>query len=279
MKKIIKTLVICILICFNISNKAKSAENPVKVHFLDIKQGECTLIEGHNENILIDTADKSEGEKIVEYLKNKNIKTLNLIIITHFHEDNYGGLESIIKEVKVNRVVLPSIYFDENKRNKVIEILNKSNTSYNLINRGWLYNHECISLEAILPWEKSNTNKNNKSLVLKGTIDEIKYLFMSDCEKQEEVDLKKVKELRNVHVLKVGNHGLSYSNTYKLLKQTIPLVTVITSNEKGISNNKIENKIKSYGSLVYRTNKHGDIIIQRNLGSQKLRIYTTKDFI
>lgn len=278
MRKIIKTLVICILICFNIVNETKTAENPVKVHFLDVKQGECTLIEGHNENILIDTASKLEGKKIIEYLKNKNIKTLDIIIITHFHEDNYGGLEDVIKEIKVKRVVLPSIYLDGNKREQVTEILNKSNTSYDFINRGWLYNHECISLEVILPWKKSNTNENNNSLVLKGTIDEIKYLFMSDCEKQEEVDLKKVKELRNVHVLKVGNHGLSSSTTSKLITQTIPLVAVIISNGEDSPNNKVENRIKSYGSQVFRTDKNGDIIVQRNLGSQKLKIYTAKTF-
>lgn len=279
MRKIIKTLVICILICFNIVNETKTAENPVKVHFLDVKQGECTLIEGHNENILIDTASKSEGKKIIEYLKNKNIKTLDIIIITHFHEDNYGGLEDVIKEIKVKRVVLPSIYLDGSKREQVTEILNKSNTSYDFINRGWLYNHECISLEVILPWEKSNTNENNNSLVLKGTIDEIKYLFMSDCEKQEEVDLKKVKELRNVHVLKVGNHGLASSTTSKLITQTIPLVAVIISNGEDSPNNKVENRIKSHGSQVFRTDKNGDIIVQRNLGSQKLKIYTAKTFI
>lgn len=279
MRKIIKTLVICILICFNIVNETKTAENPVKVHFLDVKQGECTLIEGHNENILIDTASKSEGKKIIEYLKNKNIKTLDIIIITHFHEDNYGGLEDVIKEIKVKRVVLPSIYLDGSKREQVTEILNKSNTSYDFINRGWLYNHECISLEVILPWKKSNTNENNNSLVLKGTIDEIKYLFMSDCEKQEEVDLKKVKELRNVHVLKVGNHGLSSSTTSKLITQTIPLVAVIISNGEDSPNNKVENRIKSHGSQVFRTDKNGDIIVQRNLGSKKLKIYTAKTFI
>lgn len=279
MRKIIKTLFICILICFNVGNETMSVENPVKVHFLDIKQGECTLIEGHNENILIDTADRSEGKEIVEYLKNKNIKTLDLIIVTHFHEDSYGGLESIIKEVMVKRVMLPSFYLDENKKNQVTEILKKSNITYDFINRGWLYNHECISLEAILPWEKCNTNENNNSLVLMGTIDEIKYLFMSDCEKEEEVDLKKIKELRNVHVLKVGNHGLASSTTSKLLRQTIPLAAVIISSEKESPSNKVENRIKSYGSVVFRTDKHGDIIIQRNLGSQKLRIYTTKTCI
>lgn len=278
MKKIIKTLAICLLICFNLISEVKSAENPVKVHFLDVKQGECTLIEGYKENILIDAANKSEGEKIIKYLKNRNIKALDLIVITHFHEDNYGGLEEIIKEVKVKRVVLPSIYLDESRKNKIMEMLNESNTTYDFISRGWVYNHECINLEVVLPWEKSNINENNNSLVLKGNIDEIKYLFMSDCEKQEEVDLKKVKELRNIHVLKVGNHGSSSATTSKLLRQTIPLVAIIISNGKDIDNN-IENRIKDHGAQVFRTDKHGDIIIQRNLGSQKLRIYTTKTYI
>lgn len=277
MKKLIKLILGIFFIITATQNIALALENHTKVNFINTNQSDCTLIESASKNVLIDTGYEGSYREVEKFLKGKKINKLDLIIVTHYHGNNYGGVEQILKNFKVEKVLLPTFYADEKEKNKVIDTLKSYKANYEYIKEGWIYNYETINLRAILPLKKDTSIENNNSLVLKGVIDEIGYLFMGDCEKKEEEDLNKVKDLRNIDVIKIANHGLDSSTNIKFLSQTKPLVGIITSNGDKNQNKKVETRIITSGARVLRTDLYGDITVVRELGTKKMKIYTTKD--
>ena len=75
-------------ICCSTGNSLVNAEDTVC--FTDVGQGDCTLIYSRGRTALIDTGTPKSAHKLCKSLKAKGIKTIDALIITHFHDDHYG---------------------------------------------------------------------------------------------------------------------------------------------------------------------------------------------
>jgi len=73
------------------------------VHFIDVGQGDCILIQmPNNKNILVDTGNLSAGYKVKQYLKSKSISRLECIVVTHMHPDHVGGIFNFLPQHRAN---------------------------------------------------------------------------------------------------------------------------------------------------------------------------------
>src|SRR5690625_2797851 len=78
----------------------------MNVHFIDVGQGDSIFIQTPaKQNILIDGGSPKAGQKVVDYLKNLQIKKLDLLIATHPDIDHIGGLPQVMKSIKVDQIV------------------------------------------------------------------------------------------------------------------------------------------------------------------------------
>ncbi|HWK21642.1 MAG TPA: MBL fold metallo-hydrolase, partial [Ureibacillus sp.] len=95
--KQLKILIVLSLILALFTGVAPSeAASTVKVHIIDVGQGDSILIQTGNENILIDAGNKGTGDEVVAYLKKQKVKTLNAVVSTHPDADHIGGLDEVI---------------------------------------------------------------------------------------------------------------------------------------------------------------------------------------
>src|SRR5699024_12311007 len=78
----------------------------MKVHFIDVGQGDSILIETpEGKNILIDGGRPEYGEKVVSYLGEQKIKTLDMIMATHPDSDHIGGLAAVMKKTNASKMI------------------------------------------------------------------------------------------------------------------------------------------------------------------------------
>ena len=88
------------------TNKEEKIIADLEVQFIDVGQAESILIRQNEYNILIDAGNNEDGKLLVKYLKDIGVKNFDYVIGTHPHEDHIGGLDNIIKEFKIEHILI-----------------------------------------------------------------------------------------------------------------------------------------------------------------------------
>lgn len=270
MKIFVMSLAIIIIKFFN----GYSYELKPEVQFIDVGQADCILIKG-SKNYLIDTGSGETSESVVKHLKMEGVEELENIIITHYHEDHYGGLKKILQNVKVKGIILPYAGHKED----IISYVKKMDFNYILLDKNTLLESPKVSLKILVPPQRDKNIENNNSLVILGQIDDISYLFMADAEKKLEDELIKNYNIPRVNILKVGHHGLITGTTNRLLNATKPDFAVIFSDGIGSPSYNVIQRLTKHGVNILRTDKLGSIKIENGSSSEDkviIKIYNLK---
>ena len=250
-----------------ISNKITedSFDSSLIVHYIDVGQGDSILIQHAELNLLIDAGSRSESQKLVSYLKEIGIESIDVFIATHPHEDHIGGFVEIIKEFEVKKVYDSGYVHTTRTFNNYLNAIDQNNIPFKIARRGdILIKKDNLSIEVLHP-EVLKNDINGSSVVLLMTYKEVNFLFMGDAEKNEEEELLNKYPLLKADVIKVGHHGSSTSSTEAFIKQINPTIAVITVGENNRYNHphqSVVDRLIRHGAEVYRTDKHGTVIVQ-----------------
>ena len=91
----------------------KPAEHAqTEVHFIDVGQGDSTLVISQGEAMLIDSGDKDDSNKIEKYLEKQGVTELKYLIATHPHADHIGEMSEIIDQFQVDKFIMPKVKAD-----------------------------------------------------------------------------------------------------------------------------------------------------------------------
>jgi competence protein ComEC len=268
-KVLVVSLIVFILLSIAAVTFAKS-EVDYSVHFIDTGQSDCILIKGGKKNYLIDTGDAYYSNKIIKYLDMQNVNSIDTIILTHYHDDHYGCLNNVMSFKKVSKVYIP---MNDNKMKAEIykEIL-MNHVVPQFMTDGWELNEGKVHLKAIAPENKLLESENNKSIIIYGEIDGVRYFFASDCEKLEQKYILRKYDIKECDVLKFPHHGINTGITPEMLKKLKPKATVVTCNGIETPDENTIKKIKSEGIKVFRYDKDGSVIVKNAV------LLTTKSY-
>ena len=78
------------------------------VHFIDVGQADCALLESGGEYMLIDGGNREDGRLVVSYLEQQGVEELAYVVCTHAHEDHVGGLPSVLAVYPTHAVYAPT---------------------------------------------------------------------------------------------------------------------------------------------------------------------------
>lgn len=239
----------------------------LNILYLDVGQADSQLIFYKNKLMIIDTGNVNDGEKIVAFLKEKNITTIDYLIGTHIHEDHIGSMQYIVKEFNIGKMYLPynesntSIYY----KNLLTEVLNK-NLEINELEIGNKINIEDLECEVMAVDNSEPEDANDASIVLEMTYKKYKFLFTGDATKKVENS----RGWKDIDVLKVGHHGSDTSSSKNFIDSIKPEISIISvgeGNNYNLLKESIIKRLEDTGSKVYRTDKHGtiQIIVDENM--------------
>ncbi|MBO4468028.1 MAG: MBL fold metallo-hydrolase [Clostridia bacterium] len=250
------------------------------VEFIDVGQGDCTLIASKGKYCLIDTGPADGYKNIRKELKDKGIKNIDLIIISHYHADHTGSLQSIVNNFNVANLIFPPEYPDTNVSNDVLyakkECIAEDGEFY-FAKTGQTITIGDFKL-TILYQTGDLSEENNRSLYVMAKIDDKKFLFTGDGESAEESKLLNENYDLDCDVLKVAHHGGRTSSTQEFLKQCTPKYSVISCAKKNQYNHPHKETIKrlrNIKSKVYNTKDRGNITFIYN-DSYQLNVSTQK---
>ena len=237
----------------------------VKVHFIDVGQGDCTLVMSRGEAMLIDSGERDDSDRVIKYLKEQGITKLSCIIVTHPHTDHMGEMPDILKAFKTDKFIMPKV-----PDNMVPTIMRYEKMLKQIKNQGleisWSSNSEFRLGDAVI---NTYTPKgqfeelNDYSTVVKISCGSRKFLVTGDAEKEEESDLLAQRFDFRADVLKVPHHGSYKGTTSELLKAVGAQYAVICcgkNNDYGHPHDSTLKRIKKFISNVYITKDNGDIV-------------------
>lgn len=242
------------------------------VHFIDVGQGDSTLIKSDGYNILIDAGENDKGVDVVRYLKEQNVEKLDLIISTHPHSDHMGGLDTVINHFPVDKVLvnrLPKELVPTTKTyTDFLNAVKDNDLKLTASNVGDEFNFGNGKVTIIGP-TKQWDDLNNTSIVAKFEYDNKSFLFTGDMEKQSEQNIIDNGIFIESDVLKIAHHGSSTSTTTDFLNSVNPQIAVISvadENKYGHPNAKAVDRIEQNGTDIYRTDYNGTVVISIDNG-------------
>jgi competence protein ComEC len=238
----------------------------LKVHFIDVGQGDSILIQTPEGNtILIDGGPQASASRLVSYIKNLGITKLNVVVATHPHEDHIGGLVSVLNSFEVGNIIDSGVNHTTKIYTEYLNTIKSKNI--NLINweLGQVFKiGDGVEFKILGPIT-SSSDLNNSSIVIRLTYNNNSFLFAGDAQSSEEGKIISSGENLKSDVLKVGHHGSSSSSSIKFLKAVSPVISVIScgvGNSYGHPHNITLKNLTSIGSIIYRTDLTGSIVIQ-----------------
>lgn len=272
MKKWIPLVTLLIVLLFG--GKVSAKENKYEVHFIDLGQSDCILIKGEEKSYLIDTGLPYTSDVVLKYLDSVGVNKIEDIIITHYHDDHYGGLKDIVREKSVNRVILPR--HQPKYREVLFPYLNGKGIRVEYINDSFRVLGDGIDLRPLLSVNEDLEIENNNATALVGTIDGIKYAFMADVEKEREKYILRNKDVLDCQLVKVPHHGLDTSSTEELVKAINPRIAIITCDGAESPNPLIVERYSQLGTAIFRTDMHGNIVVKGYPKDKAVEIITNK---
>ena len=215
-----------------------------EVNFINVGQGDCTLIRDHNKVALIDTGGLTytdiANDVLVPYLKKKRIYKIDMVFITHYDYDHYGALEDLQKTYKVNQVYDYSSSFP-------VKMGDITFNNYNYYGEG-------------------HTEENDKSLVISFNACNKDFLIMGDAPTYVEKDIIKNESSVPCDILRVGHHGSNTSTCEEWIKYTTPEEAVISvgkNNRFGHPNKEVISLLNKYKIKIRRTDIEGTIVYKQ----------------
>lgn len=221
----------------------------LKVTMLDVGQGDAILIQTSTQNVLVDTSDVDEREKLQRELYKLGAYRLDKIILTHPHADHIGNCAWLIKngvfKVKAiydNGVISTS----KNYLNYVAESEKRNVPRQKLSDGDILELGDGAKFEVIYPPAEMidalngldiRSDSNNEGIVGILTYGNFSMLFTGDAESVVEKDL--MSRLNHCNVLKAGHHGSATSSDIDFIKKIKPDYVLISAGQPNIKNGNV----------------------------------------
>ncbi len=245
-----------------------AALGETQVHFIDVGQGDATLISQGGSYALIDAGLADTTEDLLAYLDSLGIETIDILVMTHPHADHIGAMDEVIATYDIGTVILPDFTLCEEYPSsasflRVIEALETSNATIETAVVGASYALGDGTLE-ILGVGVPTDNLNDISVCTLFTAGDFTLLCTGDAESPVEEALLESGQDLSATVFQAGHHGSSTSNTLAFLQAVQPELVVIScglDNSYGHPHTAVLNAYDAVGAEYYRTDLNGNVVV------------------
>ena len=237
-------------------------DSELVVYFIDVGQGDATLIVCDGEAMIIDLA-ADKGTVMKKYLNNLGLTSIKYVIGTHPDEDHIGSLDVVFENYTCETIIMPDIPAETKTHQKILDSIEYMNYKITEPVVGDKYYLGGASFTIIGPKTIYSSDDNNSSVAIKLTHGENSFIFTGDAESKEEADIIASGFDLKADVLKLGHHGCKTSTTKEFLDAVTPIYAVIScgaSNNHGHPNEETLEKLKAAGCKVFRTDEQGTIV-------------------
>jgi competence protein ComEC len=289
-------IAIGIMVLFNIlvwTGAPAGGADGMRMTFLDVGQGDSAFLEfPSGGTMLVDGGPGGEedgsdmGESVVApFLWNRGVKTIDILVVTHSHEDHLGGILYVLKNFNIGCVIDSGAISDSGKiYEEYLRLIKKNRTQRISVREGNLIRAFKGAEIFILNPEKDKmlADSNDNSLVLKVSYKSRDILLCGDIKDKAISRLISYGDFLKADIMKVPHHGGALGNTgivkefFDRVSPGIAIISVGAANKYGMPSGGTMAMITDLSSKLYLTKDSGAIKIYVNPRSNELEITPTK---
>lgn len=254
----------------------------IGVYFVNVGQGNCTVIQSGNKGIIIDTGEKEYASTVLSFLESKGIDEVEFFIATHPHSDHIGSMGTVITKTKPGDIYMPYIadkYLPTNKTyyNFLLSI-DENNVKAHFISKKTELDFDSVKL-TLIPPAKQIDDMNNMSLIIKAEYGSVSFLIAGDAEKKEMTSVLSANKGFDFSAdfYLMAHHGSSTS-VYETFLNKVNFKEAVIScgkdNDYGHPHEEALSYLEKYSINYYRTDEAGTVSVITD--GEKCNILTEK---
>ena len=267
MKKYLSIIMALILAIGLLPAQGNAATKELKVHFLDVGQGDSILIQAPGgKNMLVDGGTKGQGAKVVSFLKSKGVKRLDYVVATHPDADHIGGLIAVLNAFPVTNFIDSGHVHTSQTYYDLLSLVDKKNIKFTVPKELDKLALDPNMIIRVLHADEKASDSNDASIVLKATYNKVSFLLMADASTAIEDKIRAKYDVKAT-VLKNGHHGSNTSSSAAFISNVKPSVAILSygkNNSYGHPHLAIEARLKNVGAKTYKTPLDCDITVTTN---------------
>ena len=271
----------------DVTHETVTVDGEMTVHFVSVGQSDATLFVCDGEVMLFDAALKTQGDELVEYIKGLGIDKIDVLVLTHPHDDHMGGAAYVLNNLDVEVVYGPDIFemMADGKEpgwyEDMLDAVDRIDAERNpgIPEEEWVsiwkfprndkgefvkFNIGDAVVEFLAPLEDEYSDKNDYSICVKVTYGTIDIMMTGDATSKVEKDLIAEGYNLDVEIFQSSHHGSDTGNSEEFLEAMTPECIVISCGMKNRYNHPIKSVMELFEELklpVYRTDESGHIVM------------------
>lgn len=264
------------------------ADGELRMHFIDVGQGDCTLIEfPDGKTLLIDGGNSlaATEKTVLRYLNSLKIKKLDYLLLTHTDSDHCGGLACLLTYKDVETAFVPyeedptvngdfAAFYEKLIKEDCETLYSARQYSFSSSDARYPYQWDFLYPQTVVSETENILDSNENSAVIWLDYQGVSALFCGDAPKSVEEKLmtedklgafeKRGIKLTETEILKVAHHGSASSTGVEFLEYLGAKTAVIScgkDNLYGHPTKEVLDNLRSVAAETYRTDKNGHILI------------------
>ncbi len=231
------------------------------VSVLDVGQGLSVALYSKGKTALIDCGGYDAGEVAADHFQAMGLSRIDLVVLTHYHDDHASGIPQLLERMEVGLLILPDVEPDSRLRAQVLAAADACGVETLLVSQGAQAELGEAMLTIYPPLGDGGSNEEGLSIL--GTAGDFDLLVTGDMNDTVEGRLVKYGALPDIELLVVGHHGSKYAASETLLRAVTPEVAVISVgyNTYGHPAAQTLARLAAAGCAVYRTDQAGTVTI------------------
>lgn len=238
---------------------------PASVTFFDVGQGDAIWVRTPDGwDILVDGGPVSAGPVIADYLVTRGITDVEVVVLTHAHQDHVGGLSAILRTFPVQQVVHNGEDCDTRACQDFFDLVAACAIPTVIARTGDVLTWGTAMTTTVLHPSALTADTNNNSIVLRASYGAVDFLLTGDVEAAGETAMLASGLRLDAEILKVAHHGSRTSSTEPFLTGVGPAVAIISvgaGNRDGHPHQEVLDRLRMTGATIYRTDIYGTVTV------------------
>lgn len=235
----------------------------LRVHFLDVGQGDASVLIAPDATMLIDTG-RHDSDDVVPQLKALGVSRIDVVAVTHAHADHVGQLDEVLAAFDVGEVWMSGTPATSATFEEGVAAIEASEAAYEEPRAGDQTSVGSLAIDVLHPSQLVG-DIHGDMLSMRVSYGALSVLFTGDAEADEEAEmLGRDRDTLASTIYQVGHHGSSTSTSPALLDAVSPEVAVYSAgqgNSYGHPHAEVLDRIAGAGVAVYGTDVNGTVTV------------------